>query len=107
LNSGSLMIAENGQGSPCLDLSRLDGALANLIKSMDVDLIVIEGMGRAIHTNYSTAFTCESLKTAVLKNHWLAKRFGGEMFSVVFRYEKPEKLKFSLSACSENTLLYP
>jgi len=74
---------------------------------MDVDLIILEGMGRAIHTNYSTKFLCESLKAAVLKNNWLANRFGGEMFSVVFRYEKPEKPRFRMSASSENTLLYP
>jgi len=106
LINGSLKIAENGQGSPCLDLSRLDGGLAGMIKSMNVDLIILEGMGRAIHTNYTTTFTCESLKVAVLKNQWLAKRFGGEMFSVVFRYERPKKVTFD-TVLSENTLLYP
>jgi type II pantothenate kinase len=54
-----------------------------------VDLIVLEGMGRAIHTNLYAKFKCESLKVAVLKNRWLAERLGGEMFSVVFKYEKP------------------
>ena len=29
------------------------------------------------------------LKVAVLKNRWLAKRLGGEMFAVVFKYEVP------------------
>ena len=28
-------------------------------------------------------------KVAVLKNRWLAKRLGGEMFAVVFKYEVP------------------
>jgi len=105
LNNGSLKIAENGQGSPCLDLSRIDGGLAGMISSMNVDLVILEGMGRAIHTNYPTTFMCESLKVAVLKNHWLAKRFGGEMFSVVFRYEKPRKEDFQASG--ESNLLYP
>ena len=57
------------------------------IKSEKADLIVIEGMGRAIHTNLEAQFKCDSLKLAVLKNRWLAKRFGGEMFSVVFKFE--------------------
>ena len=52
-----------------------------------VDLIVLEGMGRAIHTNLYSKFNCESLKVAVLKNRWLAQRLGGEMFAVVFKYE--------------------
>ena len=83
-----------------------------------VDLIVLEGMGRAVHTNYYANFNCECLKVicyntlhhliycciitnltinhlilfskvAVLKNRWLAKRLGGEMFAVVFKYEVP------------------
>ena len=43
---------------------------------------------RTIHTNYDAVFTCESLKMAVIKNKWLAKRLDGEMYSVVFRYEQ-------------------
>ncbi|XP_014245904.1 pantothenate kinase 4 isoform X2 [Cimex lectularius] len=85
-----LVPMETAQNGPCLDLSRLDHKLA---KSMvDVDLIVIEGMGRAIHTNLEAKFKCESLKAAVIKNKWLAKRMGGEMFAVIFKYETPTKV---------------
>jgi len=87
LLSGKLVARESGQASPCLDLSRLNHQLAEDMKQMGVDLIVLEGMGRAIHTNLYTPFTCESLKVAVIKNKWLAQRLGGEMFSVIFKYE--------------------
>lgn len=43
-----------------------------------VDLLVLEGMGRAIHTNLYTKFKCECLKVAVLKNKWLAQHLGGK-----------------------------
>ena len=43
---------------------------------------------RAIHTNYDAKFTCDSIKMAVIKNRWLAERLGGEMYSVVFKYEQ-------------------
>ena len=43
---------------------------------------------RAIHTNYNAKFTCDSIKLAVIKNRWLAQRLGGDMYSVVFRYEQ-------------------
>ncbi len=56
-----------------------------------VDLVVLEGMGRAIHTNFDAEFTCESLKVAVLKNLWLANRLGGDIFSVIFKHELPDK----------------
>jgi len=61
--------------------------------SEQADLIVIEGMGRAIHTNLDAQFSCDSLKVAVLKNRWLARRFGGEMFSVVFKFEPGQQCK--------------
>ncbi|KAL3848608.1 hypothetical protein ACJMK2_019457 [Sinanodonta woodiana] len=60
--------------------------------SKQVDLVILEGMGRAIHTNFYAAFSCEVLKVAVLKNKWLAQRLGGDMFSVIFKYEKPRKI---------------
>jgi hypothetical protein len=34
---------------------------------MEVDLIIIEGMGRAIHTNLMAKFKTDSLKLAVIK----------------------------------------
>lgn len=52
-------------------------------------------MGRAVHTNFNAAFSCEALKVAVIKNRWLANRLGGEMFSVMFKYEGPRKITTS------------
>lgn len=53
-----------------------------------VDLIVIEGMGRTLHTNLYAKMKCECLKLAVVKNRWLAIRLGGEMYAVICKYEK-------------------
>ena len=39
----------SGQGSPCLDLRRVSDTLADA--TVGTDLVIIEGMGRAIHTN--------------------------------------------------------
>lgn len=51
------------------------------------DLIVLEGMGRSVHTNLHTEFAVDSLKVAVLKNEWLAKTLGAKQFGVIFKYE--------------------
>lgn len=67
--------------------SRLSRALADTLVNNHVDLIVLEGMGRAVHTNLTTNFKVEALKLAVLKNRWLANRLGGDMFSVMCKYE--------------------
>ena len=65
----------------------IDFDLNEKMKEFHTDLIILEGMGRAIHTNFHAAFNCEVLKIAVLKNQWLAKTFGGQMYSIVFKYE--------------------
>jgi hypothetical protein len=55
----------------------------------DVDLVVIEGMGRTLHTNFHAKMKCECLKLAVIKNRWLALRLGGDMYAVICKYEQP------------------
>lgn len=89
LREERLLLVQTGSSSPCLDLSRLDKGLAVLVRERGADLVVIEGMGRAVHTNYHAALCCESLKLAVIKNSWLAERLGGQLFSVIFKYEVP------------------
>lgn len=91
LKEDRLALVQSGSSSPCLDLSRLDKVLATVVRERGTDLVIIEGMGRAIHTNYYAMLSCESLKLAVIKNSWLAERLGGKIFSVVFKYEVPSK----------------
>lgn len=91
LEKDKLLLVQSGSSSPCLDLSRLDKGLATVVWERKTDLVIIEGMGRAIHTNYYAALRCESLKLAVIKNAWLAERLGGNIFSVVFKYEMAPK----------------
>ncbi|XP_071440358.1 4'-phosphopantetheine phosphatase [Hetaerina americana] len=91
LAEGRLIGMETGQAGPCLDLSRISRKLADAMVSHKVDLVIIEGMGRSIHTNLDAVFVCESLKVAVVKNRWLAKRLGGDMFSVMCKYEQAPK----------------
>jgi len=56
-----------------------------------VDLVVLEGMGRAIHTNYHASFTCDTLKIAMIKNTRLAQTlFNGNAFDSVCRFEPVE-----------------
>ena len=83
-----LRVIENGLGSPCLDLSRVSQHIAD--ECIDCDLIVIEGMGRTIHTNFNSCFQRESLKLAVIKNKWLCDKFSCPMFAAVCKYEVPD-----------------
>lgn len=83
----NLRIFSNGQIGPCLDLRRLPIDLVQAIEANETDLLIIEGMGRALHTNFYVKFNCETLKLAVVKNKWWADRLGGDNFSVICKYE--------------------
>lgn len=62
----------------------------------DADLVILEGMGRAVHTNLYAQLKVDCLKIAVIKNEWWAKRLGGEKFSVLFKFEQ------SPQQCTQN-----
>nr|XP_034196424.1 4'-phosphopantetheine phosphatase [Osmia lignaria] len=89
LKENRLIAMETAQAGPCLDLSRLSLDLCLAMVKHNVDLIVLEGMGRTLHTNLHAKLTCECLKLAVVKNRWLALRLGGDMYAVICKYERP------------------
>ncbi|XP_036328282.1 4'-phosphopantetheine phosphatase-like [Rhagoletis pomonella] len=82
-----LLVYANGQRGPCLDMRTLPVELCEAIQKHETDLLVIEGMGRALHTNLYAKFNCETLKLAVIKNKWLAEHLGGDTFAVICKYE--------------------
>ncbi|KAK6261201.1 hypothetical protein QUC31_007017 [Theobroma cacao] len=85
-SSVPLMVVENGCGSPCIDLRQVSSELAAAAK--DADLIILEGMGRALHTNFNAQFKCEALKLAMVKNQRLAEKLiKGKIYDCVCRYE--------------------
>lgn len=81
----------NGVGSPCLDLRRVSRELCAAAEG--ADLVVLEGMGRAVHTNLRAQFSCDALKLAILKNERLAQAIcGGGFGSAVCVFEPaPER----------------
>ncbi|RXH96222.1 hypothetical protein DVH24_008726 [Malus domestica] len=64
-NSSSvpLMVVENGCGSPCIDLRQVSSELAAAAK--EADLVILEGMGRSLHTNFNAKFKCDALKVRI------------------------------------------
>ncbi|XP_024937354.1 pantothenate kinase 4 isoform X2 [Cephus cinctus] len=91
IKENRLLAMETAQAGPCLDLSRLNLDLCLAMVQHKVDLVVIEGMGRSLHTNLYAKMKCECLKLAVVKNRWLALRLGGDMYAVICKYERPPR----------------
>ncbi len=79
LGEARLVCIPSGSGSPCLDLSRVSRQCAQV----KADLVVLEGMGRAIHTNFTQTFSCDALLLAVVKNPRVARDLGAEMYDSV------------------------
>ncbi|KAJ2395107.1 hypothetical protein GGI23_004428 [Coemansia sp. RSA 2559] len=65
-----LLVCGTGCSGPCVDLRKLDERLVK--HCHNADLVVIVGMGRAIHSNYHAKFACDSLKLAVFKSKMAA-----------------------------------
>lgn len=91
LKSGQLELITSGNGAPLIDLRRVNPDLAEAIYRRDVDLCVIEGMGRAIETNFDAAFTCDTLKLAMIKDLGVAEAMGSELYDLVLRFDQVEE----------------
>jgi type II pantothenate kinase len=75
-----------GTGHPLIDLSQVSEELNRA--SQDADLVILEGMGRAVESNLHATFSCDALNIAMLKDPMIARRIGGKLFDVVCRFRE-------------------
>ncbi|MBN1512670.1 MAG: DUF89 family protein [Phycisphaerae bacterium] len=85
LKSGRLTTVGTGHTHPLIDLADVRDECA--AAAADCDLIVLEGMGRAVESNWQAAFRCDSLRVAMIKNVSVARHYGCELFDLVCRLE--------------------
>lgn len=91
VNETKLQIFGSGSSSPFLDFRRIDQSLCAYINEPNdpCDLLVIEGMGRAIHTNLYAKFSCKTLKVATIKNKVVADALDSNLYDAICVFEKP------------------
>jgi len=65
-------------------LSQVSPALASACA--DCDLVILEGMGRAIETNLNARFTCHALRLGMIKHPEVAQCLKGRLYDVVCRF---------------------
>jgi type II pantothenate kinase len=87
LKRARLTTVPSGTGTPLIDLSEISFECAEA--ALTSDFLILEGMGRAIESNYHTAFTCPTLKIALLKDKHVADTLGGQLYDAVCRFELP------------------
>ncbi|KAK3247606.1 hypothetical protein CYMTET_42897 [Cymbomonas tetramitiformis] len=68
-----------------IDLLYVSPELAQI--AQETDLVVLEGMGRAIETNLHAQFTCDSLKLGMVKHPEVAQCLGGGLYDVVCKFD--------------------
>ncbi|MFW6155576.1 MAG: ARMT1-like domain-containing protein [Planctomycetota bacterium] len=77
-------VVSTGGTMPVLDLSDVSEELN--AAAQGADLVLLEGMGRCVETNWNAQFTVDRLDLAMLKNALVAERIGGELYDCICRY---------------------
>jgi damage-control phosphatase, subfamily II, stand-alone protein len=82
---GRITTVNSGNRSPLVDLGRIsDECNAVAAKS---DLIVLEGMGRGVESNWHQRFLCDVWRVALLKDRTVVKWVGARLFDPVCRFD--------------------
>ena len=83
---GMFEVVSTANDLPLIDLTNISDALNTA--ATGADLVILEGMGRGIESNFNTAFTADAIHLAVLKDPQVAGRFGGELLDCIFKYTR-------------------
>lgn len=89
VDGGRLLVVSSGNDMPVVDLSQVSQELAYVAD--DADLVILEGMGRAIETNLYARFKCDSLNIGMVKHPEVAEFLGGRLYDCVVRYTSPTR----------------
>ncbi len=85
IEAGMLEVVASGNDIPLIDLSKVSDELNEA--AADAELVIIEGMGRAVESNLNAQFKVATLKLALIKDPMVAKNVGGELYDCVCKYE--------------------
>jgi type II pantothenate kinase len=88
LNAGLFEVVSTGNDIPLIDLSNVSDELNQA--AAGADLVVLEGMGRSVESNYHTQFAVDSLQVCLLKDPAVAARVKGQVFDCVCLYRPVE-----------------
>lgn len=88
LEDDRIVVVASGCGFPLIDLRDLTQECCEAAK--ESDLLILEGMGRAIESNYDATFTVDTIKVALTKEQAVADAIGVTLFDPIFRFEHGE-----------------
>jgi type II pantothenate kinase len=84
VSEGMIEVMSSGGDHPLIDLSRVSEECNTA--AADSDLIVLEGMGRGVESNWRQQFKCDVWRVALLKDACVTRWLGAELFVPVCRF---------------------
>lgn len=85
LASDRIATVPSGCDLPLIDLSQVTDACNQAAAASD--LIVLEGMGRGVESNWRQTFKCDTWRVALLKDECVVRWVGAHLFDPVCRFE--------------------
>jgi len=82
-----LELVSSGNGAPLIDLRRVSPSLVEVVNRRQVDLVVLEGMGRGVESNFDAQLSCDAIKVAMIKDKGVADAMEGQLYDLVFRFD--------------------
>ncbi|MEM8783393.1 MAG: ARMT1-like domain-containing protein [Planctomycetota bacterium] len=87
LADGRLECVPSGNDAPLIDLLAVSPELADAVTRRGVDLVVLEGMGRSVESNFHAGLTCDAVKVCMVKDAGVARELDAEVFDLVLKFE--------------------
>lgn len=81
-----IVAIDSGGQEPLIDLRELSQACC--AAAADCDLLILEGMGRAVESNFDARFTVDTWKIALTKDPMVARILGINLFEPVVRFDE-------------------
>jgi damage-control phosphatase, subfamily II, stand-alone protein len=82
---GRIEVVDSGGIAPLIDLREISEEVNRYASA--TDLVILEGMGRAVETNFEATFKVAAIKLAMIKEEIVARRHGGKNFDTVCRFD--------------------
>ncbi len=79
--------AASGGGTPLIDLRHVSDWCN--YEARDADLVIFQGMGRGLESNFDADFTVDAVNMCMIKERIIAERHQGKVFDVVLRFRPP------------------
>jgi type II pantothenate kinase len=87
VKSNKIAPINSGGTAPLIDLREVSDAINR--EAPATDLVIFEGMGRSLESNFEARFKVDAIKLCMIKEEIVAQRHGGKNFDTVCRYDPP------------------